>query len=91
MTIDAGKAHGITPADVVGTIARFADIPGSSIGAIRILDKHTTVDIPEQYAEQVLAKAGKIRLRKNSVTLSVSDKPAPTLSSRPGNQDPLVI
>jgi ATP-dependent RNA helicase DeaD len=91
MTINAGKAHGITPADVVGTIARFADIPGSSIGAIRILDKHTTVDILEQYAEQVLAKAGKIRLRKNSVILSVVEKPAPTLSSRPHNQNPLII
>jgi ATP-dependent RNA helicase DeaD len=91
MTIDAGKAHGITPADVVGTIARFADIPGSSIGAIRILDKHTTVDIPQQYAEQVLAKASKIRLRKNDVTLSVLKKPAPTLSSRPVDQDPLII
>jgi ATP-dependent RNA helicase DeaD len=91
MSINAGKAHGITPADVVGTIARFADIPGSSIGAIRILDKHTMVDIPEQYTEQVLAKAGKIRLRKNSVTLSVVEKPAPTLSSRPVDQDPLII
>jgi ATP-dependent RNA helicase DeaD len=91
ISINAGKAHGITPADVVGTIARFADIPGSSIGAIRILDKHTTVDIPQQYAEQVLAKASKIRLRKNAVTLSVLEKPAPTLSSRPVDQDPLII
>jgi ATP-dependent RNA helicase DeaD len=95
MTIDAGKAHGITPADVVGTIARFADIPGSSIGAIRIADKNTTVDIPEQYAGQVLAKAGKIRLRKNSVTLSMLEKPARGAafegSNRPVDADPLVI
>ncbi len=95
MTINAGKAHGITPADVVGTIARFADIPGSSIGAIRIGDKNTTVDIPQQYSEQVLAKAGKIRLRKNSVTLSVVEKPARISafegSNRPVDADPLVI
>jgi ATP-dependent RNA helicase DeaD len=72
MTLNAGKEQGIVPADVVGTIARYADFPGSTIGAIRIHDKHTTVDIPEQYAEQTLAKAGKCRIRKNNITVQIA-------------------
>ncbi len=68
-TLSAGKSHGIRPADIVGTIAYNADIPGSTIGEISILDKHTLVDIPQQYAEQALAKASKFRIRKNAVTL----------------------
>jgi ATP-dependent RNA helicase DeaD len=72
MTLNAGKAHGITPADIVGTIARYADFPGRSIGAIRIFDKHTLVDIPQQYVAQTLAKAGKVRIRKNAVTLELA-------------------
>ncbi len=68
-TLSAGKSHGIRPADIVGTIAYNADIPGSTIGEISILDKHTLVDIPQQYAEQALVKASKFRIRKNAVTL----------------------
>jgi ATP-dependent RNA helicase DeaD len=71
MTLNAGKSQGIVPADVVGTIARCAEFPGSAIGAIRIMEKHTLVDIPQKYLAQTLAKAGKIRIRKNAVTLSL--------------------
>jgi ATP-dependent RNA helicase DeaD len=72
MTIDAGKVHGVTPADVVGTIARYADFPGSTIGAIRIYEKHTTVDVPHQYVAQTLSKAGNCRIRKNHVTVQIA-------------------
>jgi ATP-dependent RNA helicase DeaD len=71
MTLNAGKSQGITPAEVVGTVARYAEFPGSAIGAIRIMEKHTLVDIPQKYVAQTLAKAGKIRIRKNAVTLSL--------------------
>jgi len=71
MTLNAGKSQGIVPADVVGTIARYAGFPGSAIGAIKILETHTLVDIPQQYVTQTLVKAGKIRIRKNAVTLKL--------------------
>ena len=72
MTLNAGKSQGLQPADVVGTIAFRANIPGSAIGHISIFDKHTLVDIPQQYVAQTLAKAGKFRIRKNAVTLSLT-------------------
>ena len=72
LTLSAGKSNGIRPADVVGTIAFHADIPSKSIGGISILDKHTLVDIPQQYVEQTLTKAGKYRIRKNAVTLELA-------------------
>jgi ATP-dependent RNA helicase DeaD len=72
LTLSAGKSHGLRPADVVSTIAYHADIPGNTIGSISILDKHTLVDIPQQYVEQTLAKAGKYRIRKNAVTLGLA-------------------
>jgi ATP-dependent RNA helicase DeaD len=72
LTLSAGKAHGVRPADVVGTIAYHADIPGHTIGEISILDRHTLVDVPQQYVAQTLAKAGKCRIRKNAVTLELA-------------------
>jgi len=72
LTLNAGKAHGVRPADVVGTIAYHAEIPGHTIGEISILDRHTLVDVPQQYVAQTLAKAGKYRFRKNAVTLELA-------------------
>ncbi len=72
MTLSAGKSHGVRPADVVGTISYHANFPGNTIGNISIFDKHTLVDIPQQFVEQTLAKAGKYRIRKNAVTLEIA-------------------
>lgn len=72
LTLSLGKTHGVRPADVVGTIAYHANIPGSTIGEISILDRYTLVDVPQQYVAQTLAKAGKYRIRKNAVTLEIA-------------------
>ncbi len=67
LTLSAGRAHGIRPNDVVGSIAYHAEIPGYTIGAIRIQEQHTLFDVPEQFVAQVLAKAGSYRIRKQAV------------------------
>jgi ATP-dependent RNA helicase DeaD len=69
MTLNAGQTHGLRPADVVGTIAYHADIPGHTIGAIKIRAEHTLVDVPEQFVGQVLAKNGDYRVRKQHITI----------------------
>ena len=70
LTLSAGRAQGIRPNDVVGTIAYHADIPGRSIGAIRIQEDHTLVDVPQQFVGQILDKAGSYRIRQQPVTLT---------------------
>lgn len=69
LTLSAGRAHGIRPNDVVGTIAFYADIPGHTIGAIRIQEDHTFVDVPQQFVAQVLARAGTYRIRRQAVAV----------------------
>ena len=69
LSMSAGKAQGIRPNDVVGTLAYQANIPGYTIGAIRIQDQHTLVDVPEQYVAQVLDKAGAIRIHRRAITI----------------------
>ncbi len=70
LSLDKGRAHGLRPADVVGTLAHHASIPGKVIGAIRIQDTCTFVDVPEEFVDQVLAKNGSYRLRSRE-TLQV--------------------
>ena len=67
LMLSKGKAHGVRPNEVVSTIAYHADIPGNTIGKITIHSQHTLVDVPEQYAAQVLAQAGNYRLRKQAI------------------------
>jgi ATP-dependent RNA helicase DeaD len=69
LSLNAGKAQGTRPNDVVGTIAFHADIPGRTIGAIRIQKERTLVDIPEQFVTQVLEKSGSYQIHRQSVTV----------------------
>jgi ATP-dependent RNA helicase DeaD len=69
LTLSKGKMHGISPSEIVSTIAYHAEIPGHTIGKIFIQDKHTFVDVPEQYVAQVLSKAEKYRIHKQPVTV----------------------
>ncbi len=71
LTLSVGKVHGVRPNDVVGTIAHHANIPGHTIGAIRIREHHTLVDVPEEFVPQVLAKAGHYQIRKRAVTVEI--------------------
>ena len=64
-----GKLHGVRPNDVVGTIAYQADIPGSTIGKIRIEDQYTFVDVPEQFVDKVLLQNGNYRIGKHKFGL----------------------
>lgn len=67
LTMSAGRMHGIRANDVVGAIAYHANIPGSTIGAIRIQEDRTLVDVPQQYVTQVLDKGDGYRIRKHMV------------------------
>jgi ATP-dependent RNA helicase DeaD len=69
LMVNAGKNQGVRPQDVVGTIARSADIPGRTIGAIFIQDQHTLVDVPSQYVDKVLAKTGRYHIRKKAISI----------------------
>lgn len=69
LVLNAGKKQGLRPGDVVGSIAYHADIPGRVLGAIRIRDGHTLVDVPEQFVDQVLAQNGRYRVRKQEIAI----------------------
>jgi len=70
MKLNKGKANGVRPSDIVGTIAFHANIPGYTIGKIRIDEKFTFVDIPEDAVEQVMKQNGNYRIGKEKVTLT---------------------
>ena len=70
MKLNKGRTHGVRPNDIVGTIAFHANIPGSIIGKIRIEDRVTFVDIPDEVLEQVLKQNGNYRIGKEKFAIS---------------------
>ena len=69
ITLGVGTADGISPNQVMGSLSRHADIPGHSIGKIRIQKECTLVDIPEKFVGQVLAKAGSYRIGRRNIAV----------------------
>ena len=72
LSLSAGKLDGVRPGDIVGTIAFHANIPGRVIGAIRIQDKQTFVDVPEQYVAQVLEKRDNYQINRQGVRVELA-------------------
>ncbi len=72
LSLNIGRQHGIRVNDVVGAIAGDAKIPGSAIGKIQIQDRFTLVDVPQEFAGQVLAKNGQVHIRRQPVQLQVA-------------------
>ncbi|MFP5247226.1 MAG: DEAD/DEAH box helicase, partial [Thermoanaerobaculia bacterium] len=82
LQMSVGRNDGIRPADVVGSIANEAGIPGRDIGPIDIQDDVTYVGIPERYVETVLEKVGKKRFRGRAVNLKVASRVEPAAHGR---------
>jgi len=72
LSMAVGRQDGIRPADIVGSIANEADVPGREIGPIEILDDVTYVGIPERYVEVVLAKVAKKKFRGRTLNIRVA-------------------
>ncbi|CCJ33401.1 DEAD/DEAH box helicase [Caloramator australicus] len=52
--VNVGKNHKISPRDIVGAIADKVKLPGDLIGRIDIFDKFSFVEVPTDYANEVL-------------------------------------
>jgi ATP-dependent RNA helicase DeaD len=61
--VGAGKKAGVRPADLVGAIAGESGVPSNVIGAIRINDNFSVVEVPDDLADRIIEamKAGTLR------------------------------
>ena len=58
--LEVGKSHGVEPRHIVGAIANEAGIESQYIGAIRIHDRYTTVDLPAGMPNEVFQHLQKV-------------------------------
>jgi ATP-dependent RNA helicase DeaD len=74
LKINKGKMNNIRPNDIVGQIAFHANIPGHVIGKIRIEEKVSFVDVPEDLSEQVIKHSGNYKIGKEKFSVVKADR-----------------
>ncbi len=61
--VGVGRNDDVRPGDLVGAIAGECEIPGKSIGAIKLEDANSFVDVSREYADTVISKMAKIKIK----------------------------
>lgn len=74
LRISVGKEESVRPADLVGAIAGEARIPSSAIGAIKVHDDYSLVEVPADLSEKIIAALQSTKIRGHRVT--IQSKPA---------------
>ena len=74
--IGAGRKAKMRPADLVGAIANEAGLEAKDIGAIKIDDRYSLVEIPEELVEKVIAalRATTIKGKKQTVRRDLANR-----------------
>ena len=70
--VSVGRDNNIRPEDIVRTFAGEADIPGSTIGLIRIYSNFTFVEVPEASAERVISAMHGNRLKGLKINVELA-------------------
>jgi ATP-dependent RNA helicase DeaD len=66
-----GRDHGVQVKDIVGAIANEASIDSGNIGAIRLFDGHSTVQLPSGMPKEVFNQLSNARIRNKPMGLSI--------------------
>lgn len=72
--INMGSRDRIQPRHIVEAIASRTSLPGKKIGAIDIFDKFSFVDIPLEYAQEVLSPSKSFRIKGKKVTIEKANR-----------------
>jgi ATP-dependent RNA helicase DeaD len=72
--INIGSASQIQPKHIVESIASNTSIPGKLIGAINIYDKYTFVEVPGEYAAEVVSTMKTIKIKGKKINVERANK-----------------
>ena len=87
LMLDVGHNVRIVPNFIVGAIAERTALSGRDIGKIEIFEDNTTVEIPQEQAEEVLAAMQDCRINGHKVSTSVLKSTARQGNPRKGSTD----
>lgn len=72
--VNIGKKNKARPGDILGAIAGESGIPGKLIGSIDMYDKYTFVEVPREYAKEVLHAMQNAKIKGKSVAVEPANQ-----------------
>lgn len=72
--INAGKKNKIRAKDIVGAFAGEAGVPGNLIGHIDLYDDYTFVDVPAEYARDIISTMKNSKIKGKKVNIEIAKK-----------------
>lgn len=67
--VNVGKRDKIRPGDIVGAIAGESGMPGQLVGSIQMYENYTFVEVPGEYADDVLLAMQNVKIRGRSIQM----------------------
>jgi ATP-dependent RNA helicase DeaD len=70
--ISMGKKDRLHPRDVVDLISESTNLPGNKVGDIALYDKFSFVEVPNEFAEEIVGQLGRASIQGQPVTFSIA-------------------
>lgn len=72
--INLGKKQNVRPGDILGAIAGETGMPGKLIGSIDMYDKYTFVEVPREYASDVIQTMKTVKIKGKNVNIEPANR-----------------
>lgn len=93
LKLNVGRSHNIEVGDVVGAIAGETGLSGRQIGRVRLLERYCFVEVPEEYAAEVVRvmHGNQIRGKRLMVEPAGPEEAEETAAFRPRPRKPVAF
>ncbi|MDR2365789.1 MAG: DEAD/DEAH box helicase [Zoogloeaceae bacterium] len=85
--VEVGRAHGVSPKDIVGAIANEGNLPSRLIGRIDLYEEYSTVDLPNDLSRETMQILRSAWVRRRQLNLA-PDNGAPAAPRRSAAASP---
>ncbi len=72
--VNLGKNQKVKPGDILGAIAGETGMPGKLIGSIDMYDKYTFVEVPREYASEVIHVMKTAKIKGKSINIEPANR-----------------
>ncbi len=73
--VNAGKSSKIRAKDIVGAFAGETGVPGKLIGSVDVYDDFTYVDVPYEYAKEIIESMNNSKIKGKKISIERAKKP----------------
>jgi ATP-dependent RNA helicase DeaD len=70
--VTMGKKDRIHPRDIVDLIAESSNLTGAKVGDIALYDKFSFVEVPSEFADEIVSKLGRTSIQGTPVSFSIA-------------------